>query len=148
MDRSMGEHFTIPSASMGAFSVLSVMLITPLYDLVFVPLARKLTGHERGITPLQRMSIGFVLGILGTITAAVVENRRVAKVREMHYGSIPVLAFTAGLVPPLPMRVYWLIPQLVLITQIEFFSNVAALELFYNDAPNTMKSLAIALTYR
>ncbi|KAH9322868.1 hypothetical protein KI387_017507 [Taxus chinensis] len=54
MDTSMGKNFHIPPGSLTAIPLLIIIIITPFYDRVFVPVARRFTGHETGITHLAK----------------------------------------------------------------------------------------------
>ena len=57
MDRNIGTHFDIPPTSLQCFISLSVVLLVPVYDHIFVPIAKNLTGNEQGITLLHRIGI-------------------------------------------------------------------------------------------
>ena len=46
--RSIGPHYEIPPASLLGFVGLTIFIGVPIYDRVFVPAARKLTGHHSG----------------------------------------------------------------------------------------------------
>ncbi|KAM1157860.1 hypothetical protein TB2_027977 [Malus domestica] len=58
MVRSIGSNFVHPEASLQIFVSLTVIVVIPIYDRVFVPTARKFTGQSSGITILQRIGIG------------------------------------------------------------------------------------------
>ncbi|KAM7497615.1 hypothetical protein LguiA_022029 [Lonicera macranthoides] len=58
MDRSLGSTFKIPSASLQAFTSLTIVILVPIYDCVFVPITRAITSKPSGITMLQRIGIG------------------------------------------------------------------------------------------
>ncbi|KAL6603978.1 hypothetical protein ACP70R_044339 [Stipagrostis hirtigluma subsp. patula] len=51
MDNRVGP-FTVPPASIATFDVITVIICIPIYDRVLVPLARRVTGKERGLTQL------------------------------------------------------------------------------------------------
>jgi peptide/histidine transporter 3/4 len=55
MDNRVGP-FNFPPASLSTFVVISVMVCIPVYDAVLVPLARRATGNDRGLSQLQRIS--------------------------------------------------------------------------------------------
>ncbi|CAI0552433.1 unnamed protein product [Linum tenue] len=61
MDRHLSATFQIPAGSMSVFTMTSMLATIVVYDRAFVPLARRLTGLDRGITFLHRMAIGFVM---------------------------------------------------------------------------------------
>jgi len=58
MDRSISHGIDFPAASLQFFMKLSIVLFIPIYDRVFVPLARALTRKPSGITMLQRIGTG------------------------------------------------------------------------------------------
>ena len=70
MDRSIGSGFDIPVASLQAFIGLSIVLTIPIYDRIFVPIARTLTRKPSGITMLQRIGTGMFLSAISMVIAA------------------------------------------------------------------------------
>ncbi|MCL7026475.1 hypothetical protein MKW94_026107 [Papaver nudicaule] len=113
LDRSIGRSFEIPPASLAAFVTLSMLICVVLYDLVFVKIMRKWTKNPRGITLLQRMGIGLVLHIIIMVIASLTEVRRLKVAKD--YG----LVQSGGQIP----------------------LKVAKIEFFYDQAPESMKSL-------
>lgn len=77
MDRSLGSHFIVPSASLLILSNFSGLVFVIIYDRCMVPLARQITGNERGITVFQRIGIGMFFSVLYMVTAALTEKRRI-----------------------------------------------------------------------
>ncbi|XWS24769.1 hypothetical protein CRYUN_Cryun27aG0012800 [Craigia yunnanensis] len=61
MDRKLAAGLTIPAASLQFFIGVSIIVFIPLYDRVFVPIARTLTQKPAGITMLQRIGTGMFL---------------------------------------------------------------------------------------
>ncbi|KAE8733463.1 Detected protein of unknown function [Hibiscus syriacus] len=61
MDRSITTGLKIPAATLQCFIRISVLLLIPIYDRIFVPLARSITGKPAGITMLQRIRTGIVV---------------------------------------------------------------------------------------
>uniref|UniRef100_A0A0C9RQ53 TSA: Wollemia nobilis Ref_Wollemi_Transcript_3673_2154 transcribed RNA sequence n=1 Tax=Wollemia nobilis TaxID=56998 RepID=A0A0C9RQ53_9CONI len=142
MDRSMGKHFNIPAASLPIIPVVFLLILTPIYDRFFVPFARKLTGHETGITHLQRIGVGLVLSALSMGTAALVEARRKNVARDNGMlDAIPLV------MPPIPISVFWLGFQYFLFGVAELFTLVGLMEFFYSEAPVGMRSMATALSW-
>jgi len=137
MNRSMGSHFHIPPVSLGVFSTISGLAFITLYDRWMVPLARRMTGNERGLTVLQRIGIGLFFSILCMMTAALTEKKRI-DVAETH-GLLDSPKAT------IPLTVFWLAPQFVLAGIADVFTLVGLQEYFYNEAPDSMRSLGIAL---
>ncbi|KAL0409076.1 UNVERIFIED_CONTAM: protein NRT1/ PTR FAMILY 8.3, partial [Sesamum radiatum] len=136
MDTSIGS-FTIPAASLSTFDVISVIFWVPVYDKVLVPIARKLTGKERGFSELQRMGIGLFLSVLCMSAAAVVETRRLAIAKELGVVDDPVAV---------PLSIFWQIPQYFLLGAAEVFTFIGQLEFFYDQSPDAMRSLCSALS--
>ncbi|KAF5939638.1 hypothetical protein HYC85_023897 [Camellia sinensis] len=136
MDRTIGS-FSIPAASLSACDVISVIFWVPVYDKVIVPIARKFTGREKGFTELQRMGIGHFISVLCMVSAALVEMKRLA------------LAQALGLVDenvPIPLSITWQIPQYFLFGAAEVFTFIGQLEFFYEQSPDSMRSLFVALS--
>ncbi|KAL0827195.1 hypothetical protein Bca101_050872 [Brassica carinata] len=133
LNRHITSNFSIPPASLVGFTTFSMLVTIVIYDQIFVKLARKLTGNPRGITLLQRMGIGIFLHILIMIIASVTERYRL-KVAADH-GLVHQTAV------PLPLTIFVLLPQFVLMGLADTFLEVAKLEFFYDQAPESMKSL-------
>ncbi|PIN01858.1 H+/oligopeptide symporter [Handroanthus impetiginosus] len=135
MDTSIGS-FTIPAASLSSFDVISVIFWVPVYDRILVPIARKLTGIDRGFSQLQRMGIGLFISVLCMSAAAIVEIRRLALARELGVVDEPVAV---------PISILWQIPQYFLLGAAEVFTSIGQLEFFYDQSPDAMRSLCSAL---
>ncbi|RLN17709.1 protein NRT1/ PTR FAMILY 8.3-like [Panicum miliaceum] len=135
LDPSLGS-FKVPPASLSTFDTLSVILCVPIYDYILVPLARRFTGNERGFTELQRMGIGLVISVITMSVAAILEIKRLAIAREQHLVDQNV---------PVPLSIFWQIPQYFLVGLSEVFTFIGALEFFYDQSPDAMRSLCSAL---
>ncbi|KAH7569842.1 hypothetical protein JRO89_XS05G0007200 [Xanthoceras sorbifolium] len=130
MDRHLTKSFQIPAGSMSVFTIVSMLSTIALYDRFFIPLARKFTGLDRGITFLHRMGIGFVISVFATLVAGFVEMKR--KQAALTHATIPI-------------SVFWLVPQYSLHGIAEAFMSIGHLEFFYDQAPESMRSTATAL---
>lgn len=137
MNRHLLNSFEIPAASMTVFTLTTMLCTIAFYDRVFVPIARKFTGLERGISFLSRMGIGFFISVLATLVAGFIEVKR------------KNVASTYGLVDKpkslVPISVFWLVPQYCLHGIAEAFMSIGHLEFFYDQAPESMRSTATAL---
>ncbi|KAK6788660.1 hypothetical protein RDI58_012458 [Solanum bulbocastanum] len=137
MDRHLINSLEIPAASMTVFTLTTMLCTVALYDRVFVPIARKFTGLDRGISFLSRMGIGFFISVLATLVAGFIEVKR------------KNVASTYGLVDKpksiVPISVFWLVPQYCLHGIAEAFMSIGHLEFFYDQTPESMKSTATAL---
>ncbi|KAG5236747.1 Peptide transporter PTR2-B family protein [Salix suchowensis] len=136
MDTTVGS-FTIPPASLSTFDVISVICWVPIYDRIVVPIARKITGQERGFSVLQRMGIGLFISMLSMTAAALVEIKRLQLVKELGL---------AGEAVAVPLSIFWQIPQYMLVGASEVFTFIGQLEFFYEQSPDAMRSLCSALS--
>ncbi|WCJ33710.1 Major facilitator superfamily protein [Euphorbia peplus] len=136
MDTKVGS-FAIPPASLSTFDVISVICWVPIYDRIIVPIARKFTGKERGFSELQRMGIGLVISVLSMTAAALVEIRRLQLAKELGLTELD---------SPVPLSIFWQIPQYGLIGAAEVFTFIGQLEFFYEQSPDAMRSLCSALS--
>ncbi|KAL6130067.1 hypothetical protein ACLB2K_068448 [Fragaria x ananassa] len=135
MIRSIGS-FQIPQASLLIFVGLTIIVFIPIYDRLFVPIARKFTGHHSGITMLQRIGTGLLISVIIMIVAAMVEARRLKIIRDHNLMDNPKAI--------VPMRVWWLVPQYVISGLSDVFAFVGIQELFYDQMPEAMRSLGAA----
>lgn len=137
MNRNLTKSFQIPAGSMSVFTITSMLTTIALYDRLFIPLTRHFTGLDRGITFLHRMGIGFVISTLATFVAGFVEQKR------------KQVAISHGLLNQphaiIPISFVWLVPQYSLHGMAEAFMSIGHLEFFYDQAPESMKSTAMAL---
>nr|CAB3499423.1 unnamed protein product [Digitaria exilis] len=139
LDRRLGRrghYFQVPPASLGAFVTLTMLACVAVYDRALVPFLRKRTKNPRGVTLLQRIGAGLVLQVATMATTAAVESRRLA------------FAGTHAVGPgaPLPLTIFVLLPQFVMMGAADAFLVVGQIEFFYDQAPETMKSLGTAMS--
>ncbi|ESR50917.1 hypothetical protein CICLE_v10031060mg [Citrus x clementina] len=137
MDRHLTKSFQIPAGSMSVFTMVSMLSTIALYDRIIIPVARKFTGLDRGITFLHRMGIGFVISVLATLVAGFVETKR--KQAALAHGLVDKPHII------IPISVLWLVPQYSLHGIAEAFMSVGHLEFLYDQAPESMRSTATAL---
>ncbi|XP_076899589.1 protein NRT1/ PTR FAMILY 3.1-like [Bidens hawaiensis] len=137
MNTSLTKSIKIPAASMIVFTLTTMLLTIIFYDRIFVPIMRKITGRERGITFLTRMGIGFSMSALATLVSGFVEIKR------KH------TAFAHGLTykphETMPISVLWLVPQYSLYGMADAFTSIGRLEFLYDQSPESMRSTATAL---
>lgn len=132
LDRHLGPNFQIPAASLGSFVTFSMLVSVPMYDRYFVPFMRKKTKNPRGITLLQRLGIGFAIQLLAIGIAYVVEVRRMHAIKVHNI---------LGPKEVVPMAIFWLLPQYVLLGVADVFNAIGLLEFFYDQSPEDMQSL-------
>ncbi|CAJ2655344.1 unnamed protein product [Trifolium pratense] len=116
MEKTIFPGFDIPPASLQMINGVAVVLIVPIYDRIFVPIARAITGNPFGITLLQRIGTGIFLSIFIVVFAAFVEIKRLKIAQE--YGLVDDPNATV------PMSIWWLIPQYFLFGVSEVFTMV------------------------
>ncbi|XP_019250298.1 PREDICTED: protein NRT1/ PTR FAMILY 5.2-like [Nicotiana attenuata] len=135
LKRGIGPNFEIPPASLTVFITISMLVTLVVYDRVMVPILRKYTKNPRGITLLQRLGIGLVLHIIVMLIASFVERKRLSVAREHGI---------TGKKQIVPLSIFFLLPQFALMGVADNFVEVAKLEFFYDQAPESMKSLGTA----
>ncbi|KAH1152993.1 hypothetical protein GLYMA_18G033700v4 [Glycine max] len=133
----ISDSFKIPPASMASVAAVGTLIAVPIYDRVVVPILRKVTGNERGISILRRISIGMTLSVLLMVVAALVESKK------LRMAAHEVL--TVGETRHETMSVMWLIPQYLILGIGDSFSLVGLQEYFYDQVPDSMRSIGMAL---
>ncbi|CAN1272560.1 Protein NRT1/ PTR FAMILY 5.9 [Linum perenne] len=121
MERSIGTgstKFMIPPATLQSSITISIILLMPLYDRILIPMSRFVTRSEKGISVMQRM----------------VEEKRLYISRDQTDGSSNV-----------PMKIFWLLPQYILLGISDIFTVVGMQEFFYGEVPVKLRTLGIAL---
>ncbi|KAK6940628.1 Proton-dependent oligopeptide transporter family [Dillenia turbinata] len=131
LDRKIG-NFTIRPANFVVFITITMLISIVLYDRLFVPFIRKYTKNPRGITLLQRLTIGHVFHMMIMVIASLGERKRLNVARE--HGIV-------GKDEVVPLSIFILLPQFVLTGIFDCLFEIAKLEFFYDQAPEGMKSL-------
>ncbi|XP_065852555.1 protein NRT1/ PTR FAMILY 5.6-like isoform X2 [Euphorbia lathyris] len=126
-NRNICNRLVIPPSSMYALTAITIIICLTIYEKILVPTLRKLTGKERGIQILQRIGIGMVFSIATMVVSALVERKRLSIVKNEEV-----------------MSVFWLAPQFVIIGIGDGFTLVGLQEYFYDQVPDSMRSLGIA----
>ncbi|KAG0555960.1 hypothetical protein KC19_11G015700 [Ceratodon purpureus] len=136
MDTRVG-HYKIPPASISLFDFISVLCWAPIYEWVLVPIARRYSGNERGFTGLQRMGIGLAVMTIAMVAAASVEIERLKIARTNNLLDAPGV--------PVPISIFWQVPQYSLVGASEVFTYIGQLEFFYEQSPEGIRGLGSAL---
>lgn len=131
MKRKITHNFEIPPASVSALNAGAILMTILIYDRILVPILRRVTGNERCISILQRVGIGIALSVLAMALAAVVERKRLSTAEEEVADAIP-------------MSVFWLSPQYMILGIADAFALVGLQEYFYDQVLDAMRSLGIA----
>lgn len=97
--------------------------------MLIAKIARSYLGGGHGLTELQRMRIGYFLIILAMINAALAEVKRLK-----------------GTHNPKPISILWQLPQYAIVGGSEIFCYIGQLELFYDQSPDTIKTMSTAIS--
>lgn len=122
------NSFTIPPASIYCLTAITLIMYVTVYDKLLIPFLRRNTQNQRGINILQRVGIGMFFAVITMIIAALVEKKRLDLLTEQNR----------------PMSVFWLAPQFIVLGVAEGFTLVGLQEYFYDQVPDSMRSLGIA----
>ena len=131
-------NFKVPGPSIPVIPLLFMFILIPLYDRIFVPVARRITGIPTGIRHLQRIGIGLVLSVVSMAVAGVMETRR---------KSVAIQHNMVDSTEPLPMSLFWLGFQYGIFGAADMFTLVGLLEFFYEESSAGMKSLSTAVSW-
>ncbi|XP_059631048.1 protein NRT1/ PTR FAMILY 4.4-like [Cornus florida] len=131
MNTRLTKNFQIPPASLQSIPYLMLIFVVPLYETVFIPIARRITGKDSGISPLQRVGIGLFLSTFSMVSAAMVENKR----RNLSLNLNKTLS------------IFWIAPQFLIFGLSEMFTAVGLIEFFYKQSLEGMQSFLTAMTY-
>lgn len=128
METRIFSSLSIPPASLSSFEVVSVMFCVILYNKIIMPMSKQLFRNGAGLTKLQRMGIGRFLIIIVMVTAGSVETIRLKRIKNGN-----------GLT-----NIAWQLPQYFIAAVSDMFNNISQAEFFYDQAPESMKSLCTA----
>ncbi|GKV35126.1 hypothetical protein SLEP1_g43439 [Rubroshorea leprosula] len=131
MNTHINQTLKIPPASLQAIPYTMLIFLVPLYETFFVPIARKITGTESGITPLQRIGVGLFTATFSMVAAALVEKKR----RDCALSGNQT------------MSIFWIAPQFLIFGLSEMFTAVGLVEFFYKQSLEGMQSFLTAMTY-
>ncbi|KAK6939550.1 Proton-dependent oligopeptide transporter family [Dillenia turbinata] len=130
--------FKVPGPSLPVIPLVFMSVLIPVYEHIFVPLARKFTGIPTGIRHLQRIGVGLVLSAISMGVAGIMETRR---------KSIAIEHKMVDSATPLPMSVFWLSFQYVIFGAADLFTLVGLLEFFYEESSAGMKTLGTSISW-
>ncbi|KAI3986889.1 hypothetical protein MKX01_014590 [Papaver californicum] len=131
LDRKLGS-FKLPAASLTAIVTVTMLISLVVYDRCIVPFIKRYTKNPRGLSLLQRMGIGYCFHVLVMTAAALSDRKRLSVARE--HGAI-------SKDETIPLTIFILLPQVILMGIADALVLVSQLEFFYDQAPEGMKSL-------
>ncbi|XP_076936788.1 protein NRT1/ PTR FAMILY 6.3-like [Bidens hawaiensis] len=137
MNRHIGKSFEIPAASLTLFFVASILATVPIYDKIIAPIAKRVLKNPHGLTPLQQVGVGLVLAILSMIASALTEIKRLNVARSHGLVDDPSKV--------VPLTVFWLAPQFLLVGSGEAFTYMGQLNFFLKECPKGMKTMSTGL---
>ncbi|KAI3848104.1 hypothetical protein MKX03_035773 [Papaver bracteatum] len=101
-------------------------------------LSKAYPGLEQVITPLVRIGIGLIFGILCCSIASSVEAKRLDIVKRHNFQDRPK--------ETLPINVFWLTPQFMLLGAMDGFTYPGIKDFYYNQVPKSMWSFGPSFT--
>ncbi|KAK4052077.1 hypothetical protein OIV83_002371 [Microbotryomycetes sp. JL201] len=126
----------LPNDFISNLDPIALVIFIPITDLLLYPALRK-AGIN--FTPIKRIFMGFMLGTLAMIAAAVVQHYAYLK-SPCGYN-----ASECDATPPFADYSVWIqTPSYVLIAFSEIFASITGLEYAYTKAPKSMRSLVTA----
>ncbi|XP_047960567.1 protein NRT1/ PTR FAMILY 5.10-like isoform X2 [Salvia hispanica] len=139
MDRHITSNIQIPAAALQAFVPGSIILFVPFYEHVLIPIARAISHKPTGISLLQRIGTGLVLGIVCMVVAGFTERIRLEIALQHWLFDLPK--------ETVPMSIWWLVPQYLVMGVAEVLTFVGLQEFFYDQVPGGLKSLGLAMSF-
>ncbi|CAN1215974.1 Protein NRT1/ PTR FAMILY 6.2 [Linum perenne] len=135
MYRNVGS-FQIPAGSLTVFFVAAILLTLAVYDRFIMPFWKKWKDKQTGFSSLQRIAIGLALSTMGMAVAALVEKKRL---------SVAVKLGSTATTTIVPLSVFLLIPQFLLVGSGEAFIYTGQLDFFITQSPKGMKTMSTGL---
>jgi peptide/histidine transporter 3/4 len=139
MNTRLGS-LTLSAATVSVLDSISVIVCVAIYDLVVSPGFKKM---GRPISPLVRIGVGYVFAILSMIVAACVEIARLRVAADEGLTDVKPVSSDPSTIPNI--SVWWQVPQYSLVGISEVFAMIGSMEFFYQQAPDSIRSLSAAL---
>lgn len=136
MDARIIGNFKVPPGSLPIIPLICLIFIIPMYERLFIPFARRITGIPTGITYLQRIGAGIFVASAAMAGAGFVEVKR--KELAQRLGMLDAMPGVRSL----PMNILWLAFQQSLYGISEMFTNTGLQEFFYAEAPKALRSVS------
>lgn len=129
----------VPNDLLTNFNSIAIIVASPLLNYFIYPFFVKI-GYP--IKPMMRMSIGFVLGSLGCVVGAYLQDKIY---KTSPCGKFASSCMVDGNVGVSPVSLWLQIPVVALPAIGEIFVNVTSYELAYTRAPPSMRGLVYSL---
>eukprot|EP01084_Bolivina_argentea_P003568 6712_1 len=137
-------NWNFPITALSIFGIITVLILIPLFDRYLFPMFRK---YGIKVTMLRKMGAGFIFAILSMICAGIVEiYRKNASLSNIHV-SVCNSNDDEHRVYVSNLSIFWQIPSFILAGISEVLTSITGSELFFNEAPKSMKSV-MAAVYR
>lgn len=133
----LGQTDGVPNDLIANFNALAIVITTPIINFGLYPLFRKL-GYP--ISPMWRMSIGFMLASICQFYGGAIQTRVYATSPCGDY------ATSNDCEAPSPLSLWLQVPMFSLGAIGEIFVNVTSYELAYTRAPPRMKALVYSIS--
>ncbi|MCO5546770.1 hypothetical protein L7F22_000206 [Adiantum nelumboides] len=127
--RAGKSNFSIPPGSLQIVGIVVASALAPIYDYFILPLSKRWTKNPKGITSLQRMGAGLAATMVAMAVAALVERKRLEKVKH-----------------GVNLSIFWLVPQNAIVGISMTLLVVGQMEFFYTEISESVRSLGICLT--
>jgi len=130
----------VPNDVINNLDPFAILILIPLHDLLIYPALNRF-GFR--VTPIRKITLGFLVGSMAMIWAAVVQH--------YIYKTSPCGYYAAGNLPsgdpcPVsPLNVWIQTGSYVLIAASEIYASITGLEYAFTKAPKNMKSLVMGV---
>lgn len=130
----------VPNDVINNLDPFAILIFIPLHDLLIYPVMRRM-GFR--VTPLRKITAGFIAGSFSMIWAAVTQH--------YIYKTSPCGYFAASGTldgapcPPSPLNVWIQTGSYVLLASSEIYASITGLEYAFTKAPKNMKSLVMSM---
>ncbi|RCH95947.1 peptide transporter ptr2 [Rhizopus stolonifer] len=128
----MARPDSLPNDIMNNFDPIALIIFIPITDMLFYPMLRR---FKIQFASQMRITVGFFLGCLSMVYAAVV---------QYYIYKDPLFISSGG--ETSNVSVFIQIPCYFLIAFSEIFASITSMEYAYTHAPKSMKSLVSALS--
>ena len=134
MDLRIGSAM-LSSAQLNLFDCTVILLLIPVFDSLLYP---ALANAGYSVTPLRKIGVGYIFALLSMVVAAIIEmKRKDSALLEVQSNCSDVMMSD--------MSVWWQTFQYILVGIAEILINISAIDLFYSQAPESMRSVCQAL---